>query len=117
MLFNKGSWADIDQRHYFRDDVFGDLDWHSDTTRGREHYERAEARFKLVIRDVNYGLLNLRLSHNTRTDARAYQQRNSMTQLHWGSARRFIANESLLDRILYLYRDEGDRNLFVLEID
>src|SRR5690606_12756867 len=27
MLFKKGNMDDIDQRHYFREDVFVDLDW------------------------------------------------------------------------------------------
>ena len=117
MLFNKGSWPDINQRHYFRDDVFVNLDWHFDARERRQHFERTGANFQLVIRDVNYGIFDLRLSHNTRTDTTTYQQSNSATQLHWGEVRQFIANESLLGRILYVYRDEGDKALFVLEID
>ena len=79
--------------------------------------ERAEARFQLVIRDVDYGVFTLRLSHNSRTDTRAYEQRNSMTQLHWGEARPLVAREDLLGRTMYLYRDEVDDGLFILEID
>ena len=79
--------------------------------------ERAEARFQLVIRDVNYGVFTLRLSHNSRTDTRAYEQSNSMTQVHWGEARQIVAREDLLDRTMYLYRDGVDNGLYVLEID
>lgn len=117
MLFTKGAMDDIDQRHYFRDEVFSGLGWHHDTAPGKEHMERAEAQFRLVIRDVDYGVFKLRLSHNTRTDTAAYEQSNSMTQLHWGEAQRLIAREDLLDRTMYLYRDETDPDLFVLEID
>ncbi len=117
MLFAKGAMKDIDQRHYFRDEVFAGLDWHFDTAAGREHMERAEARIQLVIRDVDYGVFTLRLSHNSRTDTRAYEQRNSMTQLHWGEARPLVAREDLLGRTMYLYRDEVDEGLFVMEID
>jgi HKD family nuclease len=117
MLFTKGAMDDIDQRHYFRDEVFGGLGWHHDTALGKEHMERAEAQFRLIIRDVDYGVFTLRLSHNTRTDTAAYEQSNSMTQLHWGEVRPLVAREDLLDRTMYLYRDETDPGLFVLEID
>lgn len=117
MLFTKGALDDIDQRHYFRDDVFAGLDWHHDTTPGKEHMERAEAQFRLVIRDVDYGVFTLRLSHNSLTNTPAYEQRNSMTQLHWGQVRPLIAHEDLLDRIMSLYRDETAPDMFVLEID
>ncbi len=117
MLFGKGALDDIDQRHYFRDEVFPVLDWKFDTRLQTSHMERAEARFQLVIRDVDYGVFTLRLSHNSRTDTRAYEQRNSMTQLHWGDARQIIAHEDLLGRTMYLYRDRVEIGLFVLEID
>ena len=117
MLFGKGALEDIDQRHYFRDEVFATLNWQFDTAALSRHMERTETRFQLVIRDVNYGVFTLRLSHNSRTDTRAYEQSNSMTQLHWGEARQIVAREDLLGRTMYLYRDSVDNGLFVLEID
>ena len=97
--------------------MFHSLDWHFDTAPYRRHMERAWARFRLVIRDVDYGIFTLRLSHNSRTDTRSYEQRNSMTQLHWGEALPNIAREDLLGRIMFLYRDEGQADAFILEID
>ena len=41
MLFTKGVMDDIDQRHYFRDDVFGGLNWQPDPR--VTHYERTTA--------------------------------------------------------------------------
>lgn len=118
MMFSKGALESIDQRHYFRDEVFHKLDWNFDTTPNRRHLERAQARFRLVIRDVDYGIFTLRLSHNSRTDTRAYEQRNSMTQLHWGrGALRMISREDLLGRTMFLYRDEEQPDSFILEID
>ena len=117
MLFGKGALDDIDQRHYFRDEVFAALNWQFDAAARTRHMERAEARFQLVIRDVNYGVFALRLSHNSRTDTRSYEQSNSMTQIHWGEARTIVAREDLLGRTMYLYRDSVDDRLFVLEID
>lgn len=117
MLFTKGAWEGIDQRHYFRDDVFAALAWTNDPAPGLAHMERAEARFQIVIKNVDYGIYTMRISHNSRTDTAAYAQNNSMTQLHWGDVRDLIAREDLLGRTLYLYRDETAPDLFVLEID
>ena len=117
MLFKKGALQNIDQRHYFRDEVFADLDWQFDTAKRREHFERAEGRFQVVIRDVNFGVFSLRISHNTRTDTKAYIQKNSMTQLHWGTVRELVGKEDLLERTLWLYSDRVDSGLFLIEID
>ena len=117
MLFGKGALDGIDHRHYFRENVFAKLEWHFDTVSRTSHYERAFTRFHFIIRGVDYGPHTLQLSHNTRTDTTAYTQRNSMTQLHWGEARQIIAHEDLLDRTLFLYRDDAQDDLFILEID
>ena len=97
--------------------MFTDLKWQFDTAPRARHIERAEARFQLIIRDVNYGVFTLRVSHNSRTDTTSYEQGNSMTQLHWGEARSLVAREDLLGRNIYLYRDRLNDGLFVLEID
>ena len=112
MFFTKGAMDDIDQRHYFRDEVFDHLDWRPDP--GISHYERATARFQIIIAGVDYGTFELPLSHNTRTDSEAYMQKNSMTQLHWRDARPLVAHENLLDRTMYLYKTDRQ---FILEID
>ena len=112
MLFTKGVMDDIDQRHYFRDDVFGDLNWQPDPS--VTHYERTTAQFELLIAGVSYGVFELRISHNTRIESRAYAQGNSMTQLHWGAARTLVAREDLLERTIYLYKS-GTR--YILEIE
>ena len=117
MLFTKGAMENIDQRHYFRDEVFSKLDWQNDTAIRTKHIERSDAQFRLIIRDVDYGVFTLRLSHNSKTDTASYRQSNSMTALHWGEARSRIARTDLLDRVMYLYRDETKPKLFVLEID
>ncbi len=118
MLLSQGAMRDIDQRHYFRDEVFDRLDWNPDAAPRRRHIERAEARFRLVIRDVDCGVFSLRISHNTRTDTAAYEQRNSMTSLHWGAVvRPYVAREDLLNRTLFLYLDDEEQDSFILEID
>jgi HKD family nuclease len=117
MLFGKGALSDIDQRHYFRDEVFVDIEWTRDANPRWHHLERGEAEFRFIVKDVEYPSFRLRLTHNTRTDTPGYQQRNSMTQVHWGEARSIIAREDLLERTMYLYRDELDTGSFVIQID
>ncbi len=43
MLFTKGQLEDIDQRHYFRDEVFAGLNWQPDQNPQKAHLERTEA--------------------------------------------------------------------------
>lgn len=119
MLFTKGASRDIDQRHYFRENVFNQLDWEFDERPGHEHLERATASFHIVVSGVDRGLHRLEVSHNTRTDTPTYRQGNSMTALHWGAARPIVAQESLLERTIQLYRDADDPEgkSFILEID
>ena len=117
MLLGIGAWEGIDQRHYFRDDVFEALNWTPDPSPSRSHIERAEAKIRLIVKDVDYGVHAMHLSHNTRTDTRAYEQRNSMTGLHWGDAKPIVAKEDLLDRALKLFRETDDPTRFTLEID
>lgn len=103
MLWKKGAWTrDIDQRSYFREEVFADLDWHPRAD--RPHLERAEADFDLRVHGERRGRYRLTLGHNMSTTSVAYRQRNAMTQLHWGDMRPEIADEALIGSRLELYR-------------
>jgi len=115
MGLKKGEFTDIDQRHYFRDEIFHDLDWIHDKSRPK--WERAQAKFELVIKNLNYGFFDLKLSHNTDKKSRSYEQKNFMTQLHWGEAKEHIAKHDLLGRTLSLYRKDADPPEFMIEID
>jgi HKD family nuclease len=115
MGLKKGAFDDIDQRHYFRDEVFADLTWTPDPP--PKKWERAYAEFELVVKNLNYGVFNLRLSNNTDQNSISYQQKNFMTQLHWGDTKKYIAKTDLLGRILYLYRKDTTPPEFTIEID
>lgn len=117
MLFKQGRLPDIDQRHYFRDEIFGHLTWKNDPRPRVAHLERSQARFTLIIENVDYGEHVLRLTHNTDTKGAAYQQSNAMTQVHWGEVIDYVARRDLLGRLLTLYRDVNDPEHFVIEID
>jgi HKD family nuclease len=117
MFFTKGQTEGIDQRHYFRDNVFSGLTWTNDAVVGKEHLQRSTGKFRIVIKDVNYGVFEMSLTHDSRTDSATYLQNNSVTQLHWGDVKPLVARDDLLDRTMFLYRDESQPDLFVLEID
>lgn len=115
MLWKKGAMEGIDQRHFFRDKVFSGLLWKKDSA--KPHMERAEANFQIIVKGLNYGLFELKLSHNTDTTSASYAQRNSMTQVHWRRALSCIAKRDLLGRTMLLYRKEGTPPEFIIEID
>jgi hypothetical protein len=115
MFWKKGATEDIDQRHFFRDEVFKELEWKIDSN--LPHYERAEADFEIVIKGLNYGRHKLKLSHNTNKNSVAYEQKNSMTSVHWGELKTVVGKTDLLDRFMSLYRKAGTPPLFLLEID
>ena len=117
MLFKKGQLDEIDQRTYFRQDVFSGLTWRNDPRSGLSHLERAEANFEIMVKGINYGVFRLKLTHNSRTNTEAYRQLNAMTQIHWGEVKSIVAQRDLLERELRLYRRVDDSQSFAIEID
>jgi hypothetical protein len=118
MLFKKGKMEGIDQRHYFRDEVFSSLPWVTGSTPATAHIERATAFFHIIIEDIHYGVFPLILSHNTKTDTKTYAQNNSMTSLSWGKVKNLIAKEKLIGKTANLYRDpNSENNEFTLKIE
>lgn len=105
--------AEVDHRHYFRDDVFSDLSW----THKSKTVDEAHAKFQLVVKDVSYGEFDLRIAHTTSTNTESYKQHNAMTRLSWGPLRENVASPNLIGRRLSLYRDKANPKKFVLEID
>ena len=59
MLFKKGKMENIDQRHYFRDEVFASINWVFDTRVGSTHLEKAAALFRIVVLGKDYGTSHL----------------------------------------------------------
>lgn len=118
MLLKRGNpEQNIDHRSFFRDIVFATANWQFDTRPGKEHLERCTCQFRIIIRGINYGIFDLKLTHNTKTDTKAYKQKNSMTQIHWGQVTSLVAKENLLDCILYLYAPTSDETAYTIVID
>ncbi len=117
MLFKKGITEDIDQRHYFRDEVFSSINWVFDTRVGSTHLEKAAALFRIVVLGKDYGTFALTLTHNPKTDTRSYEQKNSMTSISWGDAKSIIAREELIGRNAKLYGNSANNGEYTLVID
>lgn len=105
--------AEVDHRHFFRDEVFQELDWQSCSAT----VDEAFARFRLEIDGMDLGEFDLRIAHTTSTNTRSYEQRNAMTRLSWGRMREHVARPELMDRTLSLYRDAADPTHFVVKIE
>lgn len=115
MFFSKGNTPNIDQKHYFRDVVFCDLQWQKDSK--QPHLERAKAQFCIYTLGQGPNTFNLALTHNTDTKSKAYLQNNSMTWISWGAAKDYIAKEELLGRIAKLYVNPENTTEFTLIIE
>ena len=116
MLLSKGAYENIDQRHYFRENVFNLLQWSNSTRLKSEHLEKANADFTIRINGENQGTFSLNLTHNPKTDSKTYLQDNSVTSLSWGDAKHIIKNRDLLGKSLTLYKDNNSDDQFTIEI-
>lgn len=116
MLFKKGNMEGIDQRHYFRDDVFSSLNWVIDTRKRSTHLEKAAALFRIVVSGKDHGTFGLTLTHNPKTNTRSYEQKNSMTSVSWGDAKVIVAKRELIGKIAKLYSSSVSGE-YVLIID
>ena len=115
MLWKKGAMKDIDQRHYFRDEVFAGVDWEADNA--LSHYERAQVKVHIFTKGEDRGVFELNISHNTNNTSTSYNQKNAMTSVSWGSAKSLIAQTDLLGQIMLLYRKDSSPPEFMIVID
>ena len=115
MGFTKGLYDDINQRHYFYDYVFNDLVWTPKKLDSKTL--QTTAKFELIVKNINYGVFDLKLSHKTSAESKTYKQSNFVTQIHWGDAKALIRQKDLLDRNLYLYLKDSTPPEFMIEID
>lgn len=111
----KGSFDELDFKHYFRDDVFSDLAWRKDKSSRSPHLERATIRAELIIKGVSQGVFDLEVTHDPRTKTKSYKQNNAMTKIKWGEARSRIAKRELLGLTMRLSRRGPEH--FVISID
>jgi len=101
----------IDQKTYFRNQVFSQLSWTYDAAKQKDV---AVAPISLIIAGVYVGDFNLPLSHKP---AWAAGQSNYTTGLHWAGATSHIKQQGLLGRTLKLYEPVTAKARFVVEIN
>lgn len=114
MLFKKAE-MDVDQRHYFRDQIFNGLEWIADANPKTAHIERSSAFFQLIVQGNNHGIFELFLNHDTNQDSKSYKQSQPMTNVRWGSAKKIIAKSELIGLSAKLYRSSTP-DVFLLKI-
>lgn len=113
MTLRKGNMEEIDQRHYFYDVVFADLNW--EQIPRTPNKVSAYSNFRIVICGVDYGTYKLKITHNTDTNTKTYRQNNAMSHLHWEEAKELVKQEELLDKSLYILKNINTSE-FVIEI-
>lgn len=101
----------IDQKTYFRNQVFAQLNWAYDAAKQKDV---AEVPISLVIAGVYVGDFDLSLSHKP---AWAAGQGNYTTGLHWAGATSHIKQPGLRGRDLSLYEPANPQSRFVIEIN
>lgn len=101
----------IDQKTYFRNQVFSQLNWTYDAAKQKDV---ADVPISLIIAGVYVGDFNLSLSHKP---AWAAGQGNYTTGLHWAGATSHIKHVGLIGRSLKLYEPANPQSRFVIEIN
>jgi hypothetical protein len=116
MNLDKGRLAaEIDHRHYFREEIFNHLQWTTSTR--TKTVDQTTATFELVLKGVSAGEYTLAIHHTTSTNTPMYLQRNAMTRLSWGTMHAKVGRPDLIGRTLKLYRNRTDTKKFLIEID
>lgn len=105
--------AEVDHRHYFREEVFPSLIW----TPRSANVDEATGNFQVVLKGVDYGSFDMAIRHTTSTTSASYLQRNAMTRLSWGEVAAEVKRPDLIGRAMALYRDLADPTRFMIEID
>lgn len=91
----------IDQKTYFRNQVFNNLSW-IQTKPNNNSYEESHCPFDITILGNPIGIYTLKLSHDP---VRIAGQGNTPTWLHWGNTvLPFLQQTNITNRTLNLYQ-------------
>jgi hypothetical protein len=91
----------IDQRRYFRYQLFGNEAWFQ-TIRGANSYDVADVEFDVTIRGKSLGKINLRIDHAPHREA---AQNNVTTVLAWGPINKILTASSHVGDWVAIERD------------
>ncbi|WP_242270916.1 phospholipase D family protein [Bacillus cereus group sp. BfR-BA-01425] len=115
MLLKKGSY-DVDQQTYFYEEAFSDLAW----VRGsgnKNKFLYAKAHFDFLIDGVYIEGYELEIKHDPRTNTKTYEQKQPMTHLLWGPAKKLVAKSHLLGEIMTLYKNKQEESKYLIRIE
>jgi HKD family nuclease len=102
----------IDQTTYFRNEVFGNLNW--SVWKEKPYSERAEADFDVYLLGQSYGIHQLMISHKPSGEA---GQHNYTTILHWSDLAETIHELNLVGKTFNLYAPKNSaKGIFTIEI-
>ncbi len=118
LRLTQAKWKDkmgaiIDQTTYFRNELFGHLNW-EEWKKKRFSSEKAKTTFDVYILGESYGLFELEISHKPSGEA---GQHNYTTMLHWGELSETVRELNLVSKTFRLYEPiEGQTEPFTVEI-
>jgi len=104
----------INFKTYFRNEIFGQLNWTQRARAQNSPLEETHTDFQIEIDGVSKGVFNLRISHDP---DRVAGQNNVPTTLHWGDAINAIREQNIKGKTLSLFQIEGATDLFLIKIE
>lgn len=104
--------AEIDHKRYFREDFFGGLPWAP--TEDKDHEQEVLIGFHTWIDGNDYGLQDLRVSHDPR---RISGQGNVPTVIHWGTLSPALRSTNYVGLFVSIERTEGGKFNLVISQD
>lgn len=110
----KGRFTHIDQVTYFRNHVFGSLNW---TLNSQGNTETVDHDFDIVIRGVMVGTFSLTLRHSLTRAAKASTDDNIPTGMSWNKAKPYVSKPALLGATMRLWRSTINPTNFRIDID
>lgn len=114
MLLKKGSY-EINQQTYFYEEAFKDLDWKKGSG-NQNKFLYAEAHFDFMIDGVFIEGEKLTLKHDPRKDTATFLQKQPMTHLLWGKAKKLVAKTHLLGEIMTIYKNTEKSHSYLIQI-
>ncbi len=104
----------INFKTYFRNEIFGQLNWTQRARAQNSPLEETHTDFQLEIDGTSKGVFNLRISHDP---DRVAGQNNVPTTLHWGDAINAIREQNIKGKTLSLFQIEDETSLFLIKIE
>lgn len=106
----------IDRNTYFRDEIFGALNWITRSRVNKPALEEATGQFDINILGVNLSINNLRISHDP---ARIANQNNVPTTIHWGRnsiVMNYLKQHNVTGRTFQLFSPQAGSQHFRITI-